>query len=708
VATRVPIVIVCDDVQWADDASLDLLDELVPRLSEMPVLVVCGARPELYERRPLWGEGAAWHERIDLGPLPRRQVEEMIRDRLQRVPGLSAELTRMLAERAEGNPLTLVESLHLLVDAGVIEPHERAPWVVHAERLGALALPATVQGIVQARLDRLEVDARGLLARATVVGKTFWQGALDALVDRWRVDAAHDEAAPAPSVPTADLLAQLRARQLVRLRESSTFEGEREYVFAESAIQEVAYEMLSLKVRRPAHLAVAQWLEQRNAGAMLAPQLGLHFERGGDLRRAAAEYARAGRHAAALGQNQDAMRHFERARLIHDGATGDAEMGMEPTPSPDGPGSVRVAGWRERVTVRLELGDVMRRVGRLDEAAQGYEQARARILRGERRMGAELERHETNRWEARVDFRLALLHKVQGRADVALQRVKGAIRMAEEGGAEGETPAMYALLAFLHRRERDPEASWAAALEGLRASRRSRRRDERWHDDVGELLFGLGAALYAKGRMVAAERSYRQAARVLGESDSLQLLGVALNGVAAVRLARGDLPGAREIVRRSLRLKERGGDLHQIAVACANLADVELKMGHAAAALELARRSVRLGEQARAGSDLPAMHHNVAEAALATGDVAAALDAAEKALGLAEVAGRVYLGDIAMTMARACVAAGRRPELAPRAKSAADRLVVSLAQHFDATDLRERAAQCRAVLANLDEVGGRS
>ena len=423
-----------------------------------------------------------------------------------------------------------------------------------------------------------------------------------------------------------------------------------------------------------------------------------------------------------LGQNHEALRHYQRAQEIHDAsdAEGGAEQsGLLGTGGAGGAGDAaptqRVAGWRERVALRLERGDVLRRIGRPDQAAIAYAEARARVLAAERRSDEALVPGETERWQARVDFRLALLEKLSGRIVEARALVESAIARARAAGAEGDTPPMYALLVFLHRRARDPDASWAAALEGLRVSRRTRARARadspatrgegarpapgpRWREDVVELLFGLAAALYVKQRWVAAERTYAQARRVLGDPCDPRLAGIALNGMAAARLARGDLPGARETFRRALRLKERAGDLHQIAVGCANLADVELKLGNAAGALEHAQRSVRLGEQSRAGSDLPAMQHNLAEAALASGRLELALEAATRALGLAEASARLYLGEVASTLARIIVAAARQPSLDEPARAAEARLRRSFEEHFDAGDLRARADECRALL----------
>ncbi|MEZ4309592.1 MAG: tetratricopeptide repeat protein [Polyangiaceae bacterium] len=629
-AARAPLVLLLDDVHWADDASLDLLAYLAERAAPHGLLIVASARVELLERRPHWGEGSAAFQRISLGPLPRRHIEEMARDRLSRAAEVPPSLLRLLVERADGNPLILTETLHLLVDAGAIEPSESGTWTIHEARLGELSLPPTIQGILQARLDRLSPEAQDALARAAVIGKTFWEGALDRLRRAGR-------SAP-PDTDTAEILAHLRARSLLQWRETSTLPGERELVFAESALHEAAYETLTRKARRPLHLAAAAWLSARAQGTALSAQLALHHDRGEDPGRAAAAYARAAAHAAGLGSHDEALRHLTRAKELHDASCGDDGQTAEP--------ERRIASWRDRVRVRLELGDVLRRAGRLDEADPMYEEARASILREERRLGAHHDPAEALRWDARIDYRKGLLLKIRGDLAPAIDLAERAIERATQGGAHDEIPAMCALLAFLHRRARRPEASREAAKRGLRVCRTLPRRGERWREDLAQLLFGVAISRYGERRFVSAERVYRQAFRSISETEAPHLAGVALNGIAVTRVQQGDLRGTREMLFRSLRAKERAGDLHQIAVAYSNLADVELRMKDARSALDHARSAVRVGEQARAGSDLADMYRNLAEASLATGDHAGALSAGARALEIGEGAGRIYLAEV--------------------------------------------------------------
>ncbi|XXY44418.1 AAA family ATPase [Sorangium sp. So ce269] len=707
---RGAVVVLLDDIHWADEASLDLFDDLALRLSDAPLLLVGAARPELYERRPHWGEGKASHARLDLGPLSRRHIEDMARDRLRLVARCSAEAVRALAERAEGSPLTLAETLYLLIDVGALERRQGEPWVLHEEKLARLALPATIQGIVQARLDRLDGEARAVLAQAAVIGRTFWKGAIDHLREVAPLDGGGSS--------TSEVLGRLREQQLIRARDASTFPDDLEYVFAEGATQEIAYETLSLKVRRAMHRAVAAWLDGlsagRSAGARGLGDVGaalaaLHHDRGGDARRAALAHASAAASASALGQNAEALRHFERAREIHASAAGGgAASGPEaraPSASPPGGDERRLFAWHERAALLLEVGDALRRAGRLDEAERAYGEARARILRAERRAAppASHDPAAALLWDARVDFRLALARKMRGATPEARALVERAIELAERGGAALEALPMYALLAALHRRDGDLDACRAVALRSLRICRRLPPGDGRRREAASQLLLALGTVFYSRGRLVQAERCYRQAARAVRAVDeraSPQALSFALNGVAAVLFAKGDLGGAREVFARALALKERLGDLQAVASGHNNLAEVDLRLSRPHAALEHARRAVRLGEQSGAGADLPDAYRNLAAALLAAGHVGEALDSGCTALRLAEVGGgRVYLGEVALGLSRICGVALRDPSTRPRAEAAVAQLTASLAAHFREGELAARADECRALLS---------
>ena len=181
-ASRVPVVILLEDLHWADEGTLRWLDAVDPLLSDARVLVVATARPTLLETRPRWGEGLAQHARLDLPALSRRESRELVGQILQRVPSVPESLVGMVIESSEGNPFYIEELITWLVDAGVVVKAE-PDWLVVDELISSVAVPSTLKGVLQSRLDALTVDERGLLQRASVVGRVFWDTAVQRLAE---------------------------------------------------------------------------------------------------------------------------------------------------------------------------------------------------------------------------------------------------------------------------------------------------------------------------------------------------------------------------------------------------------------------------------------------------------------------------------------------------------------------------------------------
>ncbi len=665
VATRGPVILFCDGLDAADDGSLDLLDYLLVRLADAPVFIVGAARPELYERRPHWGEGKEGHTRMNLAPLPRRALEELARDLLRRAPGISPDFVKRLVERADGNPLVLKETIRVLVDAGGVERSFDDVWKVNESRLEALALPPTIYGLVQARLDRLPPEVRAMVQRAAVVGRVFWEGALDAMRGGTLLEGA----------VTRDLLERLRANDIVRIREGSTFPSEREYAFADTVTREVAYESLSLRAREQYHRAVAGWLETRGSVVVEGnPALiAHHWDRANVPREAIKHYTRAGHRAAVLGHNADAIRHYGRACAIADASRGAA--------MPDGSGfdlnnfeELRVAEWQDRVKLRLALGDTLRRVGKLEEAERAYEEGSAEIVRDERRSGRSSDAGELARLEGSIELRLGNVEKVRGAFEEAQLHYRIAFDKLGKDSDPRFLAPLWAALGFAQYRTGKLDEALASFKKGLHACRRIARAEPDWADSASRLLHSMGNVFYQRGRYVQAERLGMMAGRVVDESRFPQLAAIAYNNVAAVAFARGDYHRARTLFVRSLELKEKVGDLYDLVVAYNNLAEVSLILGDVDPALEMARRALSLAEALGARDALPDTYRNYAEILRARGDSVGAMRAAEKAFDLSlEPAGRAYLSSVATTLANCCESAREgRTTLDPDARAYVD------------------------------------
>ncbi|CAN5290608.1 hypothetical protein BH20ACT13_BH20ACT13_14830 [soil metagenome] len=291
-ADQRPLVLVVEDLHWADESLLDFVDELVDWVTDVPLLVVGTARPELLERRPGWGGGKLNATTLALAPLSDDETALLIGRLLDR-PLLAADPQQVLLERAGGNPLYAEQFAELFVEQGSTE---------------ALSLPESLQGIISARLDGLPPSEKELLRDAAVVGKVFWTGALS---------HEPDEAARA--------LHSLTRKAFVRQQRRTSVEGESEYAFAHALVRNVAYGQIARADRAEKHRHTAEWIESLGRLEDHAEMLAHHWSAALDLAEAAgaptdelAEHTRIEAHAAgdrvfARNAFPTAAAHYEKA-----------------------------------------------------------------------------------------------------------------------------------------------------------------------------------------------------------------------------------------------------------------------------------------------------------------------------------------------------------------------------------------------------------
>jgi class 3 adenylate cyclase len=246
-----PSVLVFEDLHWADEALLAFLEHLSEWAEGVPLLLLCTARPELYERHPGWAGGIRNATTINLPPLSDQETAELV-SHLITTSVLSAELEQRVLERAGGNPLYAEEFVRLLADRDL--------------GAGEMELPESLQALIAARLDTLAPDRKSLLQDAAVLGKVFWVGALAEIGGR---DQGELELA----------LHELARKELVRPARVSSMEEESEYSFWHLLVRDVAYGQIPRAERARRHGAAADWIE-RKAGERvedLAELLAYHY-----------------------------------------------------------------------------------------------------------------------------------------------------------------------------------------------------------------------------------------------------------------------------------------------------------------------------------------------------------------------------------------------------------------------------------------------
>ncbi len=295
VAAQRPLVVVLEDLHWADEALLAFVDYVSVHATALPLLLVGTARPVVFQERPAFAASGGRVTRVWLDRLSDAETRSLVAS-LPEMAGKDASIVDLVARRAEGNPFFAEELARLLADDA------------DGEAGGTLvALPQSVQAVIAARIDALSPEAKATLADAAVIGGAFWRGSLVALAGR--------------GTPSADdSLRELVRRQLVRRVRASLLEDEQQYVFCHGMVRDVAYGELPRGVRAGKHAAFARWLETRigdRAVGDLADVLAGHFA-------AAAELARAAGDAGLAAAVTDAAVHYLTV-------SGDRAMGLDVT-----------------------------------------------------------------------------------------------------------------------------------------------------------------------------------------------------------------------------------------------------------------------------------------------------------------------------------------------------------------------------------------
>ena len=197
-----PLLVLLEDLHWADDSSLDSIIDLITNLgreSNTPVMIVCTARSQLFERRPKWGEGILDFTRLELRPLSRLRSRSLISEILRKADNIPEALYELLVDAAEGSPFFIEELIKMLIEEGVIQT-EPEVWRVINERLAGVHVPPTLAGILQARIDSLPPAERLALQRAAVVGRVFL-GRSGPFIDRRNGRSTASKRPPGGSAP---------------------------------------------------------------------------------------------------------------------------------------------------------------------------------------------------------------------------------------------------------------------------------------------------------------------------------------------------------------------------------------------------------------------------------------------------------------------------------------------------------------------------
>ncbi|HSH02362.1 MAG TPA: adenylate/guanylate cyclase domain-containing protein [Anaerolineae bacterium] len=290
------VVIFLEDIHWADHPSLNALQLLFQRHPNLPIFCLALTRPAFFQNHPDWKTN---NQILELYPLPAASDHELLREILQKMPQIPPELFQLLAHRAEGNPFYMEEMIKMLIDNGTITTHDDA-WQIDMNKLNTHAIPSTLTGVIQARLDQLTPPERKMLQAASVIGRIFWDKALQQLLP-------HEEIHLTP----------LQNKEVIFPHTDNTFPHTREFIFKHDLLRDVVYHTVLKQTRHLYHEQTANWLANisQNHGRLdeYAPIIAEHYAQAENSQQAHQWYYRAGQQAYNRYAHDEALRCYNLA-----------------------------------------------------------------------------------------------------------------------------------------------------------------------------------------------------------------------------------------------------------------------------------------------------------------------------------------------------------------------------------------------------------
>jgi class 3 adenylate cyclase/tetratricopeptide (TPR) repeat protein/predicted Ser/Thr protein kinase len=619
ITRKYPVAIYLDDIHWADDGSLDFIDYLARECADAPVMILCLARPLLLERRPAWGEGRERHERVRLQPLSKKESRQLVEEILRRARDVPARLRELVVGGAEGNPFYVEELIKILIDQRVIVPCADV-WSVDESRLGEVQVPPTLTGVLQARLDKLTAEERAALQRASVVGRVFWDGAVEHLGSPRtgpRRRASPQEKQSAPHSPrgveeVARTLESLRRKELIYRREPSSFAGTREYIFKHALLRDVTYESVLKRERREYHRRAAEWLARRSGGRVgeYAGLIAEHYERAQVPEDAAEWYGRAGRQARETYAPETAINFYRKALEF-----------LASFERSEGADSLALQ------TLRLEwcegLGETLRVQARYAEAIDAYQQMRAAA-----------DTLYLSAAQARAWNEVAHVHSIQMDTQAVLESARRAELLARQAG-DGQAARVEVA------RSLNLQSQASSRLGDTRAALRLADRALALTNELGESgrrvraesLKSLGMAYHTLGQFEQAEDFKSKALATYRELGDRRMVGNLHNSLGETARLRGDYQSAFARYREALSIAREIGNRVGEFLYLSNLGGARVGLGEYAAAESDLRQATEMATAA-GYIGLSENYRFLAEALLGQSRADEALEAARRALEL--------------------------------------------------------------------------
>ena len=616
-AAHDPLVIVLDDMQWADRATLSMISELAQGLAGSPVVLLTAARPDMLVHAGNWGEGGVDHERIDIRNLEHEDAEEMFRNLLTRVGTLTDDTIQLAVEITGGNPAFLEQLVRLYLENGTIDTRGTI-WVLDPDRAAETELPISIEEAIEARIAALENDEREMLEKAAVFGSTFWVSAVIAMT---RLDTPVAEVQPAPldlewgagedvRRRLSDLIAILADQDYLLTLEAddSSIPGEQEVVFKHNLERDLILRSTESGRLARYYLAAAQWLEAKTVQRSdeQLEFLANLYEKGGDQRRAARCYLQGGDRA----RSRYAP---EEARVLY--GKGLSMIGDRDAPA--------------RIDALHNLGDVLEQTGHTDEAMDHFIEMLHLAWRFD------------NLGKAGAAYsRIARGHRRLGKYDIAMEHLRRAYELFERSRDDRGIASTLDDMGRVNWLR----GAFGQALDYHRQALTIRRAlgDRR---SIALSLANIGRVHHDTGNFKAAISQFREALDLRRDINDLVGVVQSLCDLGGVHSEDGNHEAALELLGEGRKLANEIGDKLALAEVLSRSGEVKSAMGQGEDAVKDLSEAKAIASNLGDRVALAVSHQRLAQVQLALGNLEAAEVEAHAAVAVSEAVGlRVHIG----------------------------------------------------------------
>jgi len=631
VASRQPVLLAIDDLQWADDTSVELVNHVARHATGRPLLLVLANRPEEGAASILKVADLPYHTELCLKELTDEASLRLLDMLLPTTPQMPPHLKRLILDKARGNPLFIEEVAYSLVENYLTLDEASGTYRARTD-LEQIEIPDSVNRVIMSRIDRLDESSRNVLRVASVIGQEFEHWLLNAIYPYRQAEGELHER-----------LAELSQREILENLYPDLL-----YLFRHVLTREVAYESLLYADRRRLHRDIGKSIEIQRAGQLAEywEVLAYHFGLAEEWEKALSYYLQAGRKAQSIYANEDAIHHFRQALKAAEREPGSGE---------------------HQLAAHEGLSEVLDTLGNYDEALAHIYQAQDLV------MVVGYSPEDTARRLADLCRKTAAIYEKKSDYDTASNWLRGGL-IVLEGMEVIEAAHIYLLGAGINQRQGKHEEAIAWCQKSLAIA--SHIKTRAGQQVVGHAYYNLGGIYLRRGDLVGAVeycrtsvQVYQQIGDIVGLSRAhinlanayaeqgnwprvtehyLQALEITRKigdvyhqamitlNLGGVYADQGDMDQASSYYQQSLRMWQELNSTYAIALLHNNMGAVALRRDNPDEALALLQKSLELFQQIGSGDFLPEVYRHLAEAYLERGELGEALNYARQSLGLSQ------------------------------------------------------------------------